>query len=163
MNIDEKLESEGFPFELSVKPTGAYAPVRLQGNSLYTSGHTAVVNSERLYVGKLGADLSIEEGKMSAKYACLNCLHSIRRQFGTLQVIAKIVKVTGFISGVETFYDQTKVLDGASDILLELFGENGQHARSAVGVSSLPFNSSVEIELIVQIESDRLEAIERPL
>lgn len=159
MNIDEILECNGFPFECSVKPTGAYVPVRLQNDCLYTSGHTAVVKSERLYLGKLGVDLSVEEGIASAKFACLNCLHSIRRRFGTLNVVEKIIKVTGYINCSETFYDQTKVLDGASNILLELFGEAGYHARSAVGVSSLPFNSSVEIELIVQIKADGLESL----
>lgn len=101
--------------------------------------------------GKLGRDVWLEAGQQAARLCCINALAQLKAATGSLDRIARVVKVTGYVNSDPQFTDQPKVVNGASDFLVEIFGDKGRHARSAVGVSSLPFDSSVELELVVEL------------
>lgn len=152
MKIEETLNDFGLELPVSPKPVGTYRPLKITGNLLFTSGQTARINGVRRYVGKIEQDVTMEEGYLSARDACLNCLAAIKEQIGDLNKIKKVVKIVGFVNSSPGFNQQPTIINGASDLLIKLFGEDGAHARSAVGVSELPFNASVELEMIVEIE-----------
>jgi enamine deaminase RidA (YjgF/YER057c/UK114 family) len=119
---------------------------------VYTSGQLPVAGGEIRYRGKLGQELSVEEGYAAARLCILNCLGVVRELTGSLNRVERIVKVTGFVAGVEGFNQQPSVVNGASELLGEIFGPSGRHARSAVGVADLPLGVPVEIELVAQIK-----------
>lgn len=135
-------------------PIGSYVAVTRVDNLLYTSGVLPMENGSIAYTGAVGSwDMSAEKGKQAARLCVLNALSLIRHELGgSLARVKRIVKVTGFVSSTVNFYDQPVVMNGASDFLVEAFGEAGKHVRSAVGVSALPKDASVEVELIVEIE-----------
>jgi enamine deaminase RidA (YjgF/YER057c/UK114 family) len=151
MSIEKKLNDMGIELPESPKPVGSYVPVQIIGNLAFTSGQTARINGVRRYLGKIGTDVTVEEGFLSARDACLNCLASLKREVGSLDKIKRIIKVVGFVNGAPGFNQQPAIINGASDLLLSLYGSNGPHARSAVGVADLPFDASVELEMIVEI------------
>ena len=151
MTIEEKLKEIGFELPNPPSPKGAYLPVRRYGNLIFTSGTGANINGVRYYLGKVGDNVSLEEAQSSAQLALLNNLANIKASLGTLEGL-KILKLTGYVNCTNDFNKQAAVIDGASNMLEALYEENGRHARSAIGVSSLPFDLSVEIELIVAIE-----------
>lgn len=134
-------------------PIGSYVAVTRVDNLLYTSGVLPMQNGEVAYTGAIGSwGVDAEYGKQAAKLCVLNALSLINHELnGQLERVKRIVKVTGFVSSTSGFYEQPAVMNGASDFLVECFGEAGKHVRSAVGVSSLPRNASVEVELIVEI------------
>lgn len=134
-------------------PIGSYVAVTRVDNLLYTSGVLPMQNGEAAYTGAIGSwGVDAEYGKQAAKLCVLNALSLINHELnGQLERVKRIVKVTGFVSSTSGFYEQPAVMNGASDFLVECFGEAGKHVRSAVGVSSLPRNASVEVELIVEI------------
>jgi enamine deaminase RidA (YjgF/YER057c/UK114 family) len=157
MIVEEKLHSLGLELPDCPKPVGSYSPLRLVGNIIYTSGQTARINGVRRYVGKIGGDVTPEQGYLSARDACLNCLASMKSVIGDLDRIKTIIKITGFVNGAMGFTKQPDVINGASDLLLSLYGdERGRHARSAVGVADLPSNASVELEMIVEVDMSGL-------
>ncbi|MEG3066377.1 RidA family protein [Acetomicrobium sp.] len=133
-------------------PLGSYVSIQVAGNLIFTSGQTAAINGERRFLGKVGQEISLEEGKLSARDACLNCLASIKKELGSLDAVEKIIKVVGYVNSAPGFNQQPQVINGASDLLVELWGECGRHARSAVGVAELPANSSVELDIIAEIK-----------
>lgn len=151
MLIEEKLNAMGFKLPDAPMPGGSYIPVCVCGSLAFTCGQTACINGERRYLGKVGGAISLEDGKNSAREACLNCLSSLKKELGSLDAIKRIVKVVGYVNSASSFTEQHLVMNGASDLLQLLFGSNGYHVRSAVGTSELPVDSSVEIELIVEI------------
>ena len=106
------------------------------------------------YLGKVGKEVSLEEGVLSARDACLNCLASLKKELGTLDAVTKIIKLVGYVNSAPGFYQQPQVINGASDLLVELWGEVGRHARSAIGTAELPVNTSVELDLIVEIKKE---------
>lgn len=134
-------------------PIGSYVAVTRVGNLLYTSGVLPMKEGQVAYTGAIGAwGLQVDHGRQAAQLCALNALSLIDHYLeGQLEQIKRLIKVTGFVSSTPGFHDQPAVLNGASDFLVEYFGEAGKHVRSAVGVSSLPRNASVEIELIVEI------------
>jgi enamine deaminase RidA (YjgF/YER057c/UK114 family) len=134
------------------KPVAAYIPAKQAGNMVFTAGQLPMVNGEVISKGLLGQDVEIEDAKNAAKICTLNALAAIEGVIGDLDRIKQIVRVIGYVASVPTFTQQPAVVNGASDLLLEIFGENGKHARSAVGMSALPLNASVEIELTVEVE-----------
>lgn len=150
--IENKLKELGYKLTTAPVPLASYIPAVVAGNLIFTSGQISSLNGELKFKGKIGYDLSEEEGKSAAELCALNCLSVIKNSIGSLDKIERIIKVTVFVNSADSFTSQPKVADGASDLLVKLFGEKGKHVRSAVGVNELPVNSAVEIEMIVQIK-----------
>jgi enamine deaminase RidA (YjgF/YER057c/UK114 family) len=151
--FEEKIKKMGIIIPEVVKPLAAYIPAMQVGNLVMTSGQVPISEGKVKYTGKVGKDLSEEEGKEAAKLCALNCLSAIKSVIGSFDNIKRVVKLTVFVSSAEGFTAQPKVANGASEFIGEIFGEAGKHVRSAVGVSELPLNSAVEIEMIVQVSS----------
>jgi enamine deaminase RidA (YjgF/YER057c/UK114 family) len=135
-------------------PIGAYLPATRGGDLIFVSGVLPMVEGSLIHKGKLGLELGLEDGYEAARVACLNALAIVRAELGNLDEIRRIVKVTGYVASAPDFFDQPKVVNGASELLLKVFGERGKHARAAVGCSSLPGDAPVEIEMIVEIEEE---------
>ena len=154
MNIERRLRELGLELPEVPTPGGSYVPVQILGNIAFTSGQTALINGERRYLGKVGKEVSLEEGALSARDACLNCLASLKKELGTLDAVGRIIKVVGYVNSAPGFIQQPEVVNGASDLLVQLWGEHGRHARSAIGVAELPVNTSVELEMIVEIKKE---------
>jgi enamine deaminase RidA (YjgF/YER057c/UK114 family) len=134
------------------KVVASYIPAKQSGKLVFTSGQLPFVNGELISTGLLGKDVEIHEAKEAAKICTLNALAAIKGVIGDLDRIKQIIRVVGYVASVPTFTQQPSVVNGASELLLEIFGENGKHARSAVGMAVLPLNASVEIEIIVEVE-----------
>jgi enamine deaminase RidA (YjgF/YER057c/UK114 family) len=149
--LEEKLKQMGVTIPEVVKPLAAYIPATQIGNLVMTSGQVPISNGTVMYSGKIGKDLTEEEGMKAAKLCALNCLSAIRSVIGSLDKIKRVVKLTVFVSSAEGFTAQPKVANGASEFIGEVFGDAGKHVRSAVGVSELPLNSAVEIEMVVEV------------
>ena len=151
-----KVESKLSELKLSrpdaPKPVAAYIPAKQTGNLVFTAGQLPMVNGELISKGLLGQDVEIDEANKAARISTLNALAAIKGVIGDLDRIKQIVRVVGYVASVPTFTQQPAVVNGASELLLEIFGENGKHARSAVGMAVLPLNASVEIELTVEVE-----------
>ena len=151
-----KIESKLNELKLSLpdvpKPVAAYIPAKQTGKLVFTAGQLPMVNGELISKGLLGQDVEIEEANKAARICTLNALAAIKGVIGDLDRIKQIVRVVGYVASVPTFTQQPAVVNGASELLLEIFGENGKHARSAVGMAVLPLNASVEIELTVEVE-----------
>lgn len=151
MSIEEKLQALGYELPTPPTPKGAYLPVNRVGNLLFTSGTGSNINGVRLYTGKVGAEVSLEQAQESARLALLNNLANIKAAVGSLESI-RILKLTGYVNSAQNFDRQAAVIDGASQLLEQLYGERGRHARSAIGVYELPFHLSVEVELVAVVE-----------
>jgi enamine deaminase RidA (YjgF/YER057c/UK114 family) len=148
--IDERLEELGITLPAVVAPVAAYIPALVSGNLVFTSGQLPMVEGVLPATGKLGAAVSAEEGKELARQCALNALAAVESVIGSLDRVTRIVKVVGFVASDPSFTGQPGVINGASDVLGEIFGDAGVHARSAVGVAVLPLDSPVELELIVE-------------
>ena len=151
MDIEKKLAALGLELPQPPVPVGNYLPAARVGNLVFTSGQTARINEERRYVGVVGQEVSQGDAYLSARDATLNCLACVKHVVGSLDRVKRVVKVMGFVNAGREFDHQPAAINGASDLLEQLFGEAGRHARSAIGLSSLPSNVSVEIELIVEV------------
>lgn len=150
--IRDKIEKLGIQWPLqSPQPMANYKTLRRSGNLLFTSGSGSFLNGKVIHVGKVGKDITLEEGYEAAKITAVNLLSMIEAEVGSLENI-RIIKLLGFVNSAEDFFKQPAVINGASDLLVDLLGEKGQHARSAIGTSMLPFNIPVEIEMIAEIE-----------
>ncbi|MBM4175732.1 MAG: RidA family protein [Ignavibacteria bacterium] len=152
MLIEQKIKDLGYELADAPKPLAAYVPCVKSGNFVFTAGQLPLVGGELKYVGQVGKDLSEEDGKKAAEISLLNCLSAIKGCIGELDQIKRIVKLTVFVSSPADFYKQPVVANGASELVLKIFGENGKHARSAVGVPSLPINAAVEIEMVAELK-----------
>ncbi|GAB3605312.1 RidA family protein [Conyzicola nivalis] len=148
--IDERLAELGITLPNVVPPVAVYVPAVISGNLVYTSGQLPMVEGVLPATGKLGADVSDEQGKQLARQCALNGLAAVASVIGSLDRVTRIVKVVGFVSSDPGYTGQPGVINGASEVLGEIFGEAGVHARSAVGVAVLPLNSPVEVELVVE-------------
>jgi len=133
-------------------PLAAYIPAKQTGNLVFTAGQLPMVNGELITKGLLGQGVEIEDAKNAARICTLNALAAIKGVIGDLDRIKQVVRVVGYVASVPTFTQQPAIVNGASELLLEIFGEKGKHARSAVGMAVLPLNASVEIELTVEVE-----------
>ena len=153
MKIEQKINELGLMLPDCPKPVAVYVSAKRVGNIIYVSGQIPQKDGEILYKGKVGEE-SIDEGRKAAQICVLNCLAAIKSLIGDLDKIDQIVKVVGFVNSAPGFTNQPKVINSASELIAKLFGENGNHSRSAVGVSELPLNISVEIEMIVSIKCD---------
>ncbi len=150
--IEQKLKELNLELPDAPKPVAAYIPAKQTGNLVFTAGQLPMVNGELISKGLLGQDVEIDAANKAARICTLNALAAIKGLIGDLDRIKQIVRVVGYVASVPTFTQQPAVVNGASELLLEIFGENGKHARSAVGMAVLPLNASVEIELTVEIE-----------
>jgi enamine deaminase RidA (YjgF/YER057c/UK114 family) len=151
-SLELRLEKMGIVLPEIPKPVAAYIPAKQTGNLVFTAGQLPMVNGELISKGLLGQDVEIDEANKAARICTLNALAAIKGVIGDLDRIKQIVRVVGYVASVPTFTQQPAVVNGASELLLEIFGENGKHARSAVGMAVLPLNASVEIELTVEVE-----------
>ena len=151
-NFEESLLLKGLKLPEIPKPVAAYIPAKQTGNLVFTAGQLPMVNGELISKGLLGQDVDIDEANKAARICTLNALAAIKSVIGDLDRIKEIVRVVGYVASVPTFTQQPAVVNGASELLLEILGENVKHARSAVGMAVLPLNASVEIELTVEVE-----------
>ena len=153
VNLEETLKKYRLSFPNPPARGGVYEPVKEFGSNLcYLSGCTPTFNGEVRWTGKLGKELSIEQGQEAARFCALNLLANLTAKYGSLDRVKRIVKMIAFVAGAEGFYEHPKVANGASELLVEIFGEEaGRCARSAIGVYSLPGNAPVEIELLVEL------------
>lgn len=150
--FEDKLKEIGMSLPPVAKPVAAYVPAVLVDKYVYTSGQIPFVEGELKYKGRVGGDLTDQEGYEAARICVLNCLSAVKSVAGSLDNIERIVKVTGFVNSAPGFSGQPGVINGASELLGRIFGEAGRHARSAVGVSELPLNAAVEVEMIVKLK-----------
>ena len=152
MTIEEKISALGFSVPPTPKPVAAYIPAIQVDRLVFTSGQIPIVNGTLAFKGKLGKEISKEQGYEAARICALNALSAIKSVIGDLDRIEQVVKVVGFVASVEGFTEQPAVVNGASEFLKEVFGSKGVHARSAVGVVELPLGAAVEVEMIVTIK-----------
>ena len=153
MSVKEKLDALGLTLPTAAAPVAAYVPAVKTGNLVFTAGQLPVVDGKLVQEGKVGSDVTPEDAKKMAEICALNALAAISL-VADIDQIEKIVRVGGFVNGAPGFVAIPAVINGASELLIKLFGDvNGKHARTAVGVSELPLNSPVEIELIIQLRS----------
>jgi enamine deaminase RidA (YjgF/YER057c/UK114 family) len=152
VSIKEKLASLGLTLPTAAAPVAAYAPAVKTGNLVFTAGQLPVVDGKLVLTGKVGSDVTPEDAKKMAEICALNALAAISL-VADFDQIEKIVRVGGFVNGVPGFVAIPAVVNGASELLIKLFGDvNGKHARTAVGVADLPLNAPVEIEMVVQLK-----------
>ena len=149
--IEKKLNDMGIKIPEAPEPLASYIPVTKVGNLVFTAGQIPMANGELKFKGKVGKDISLEDGVKAAQLCTVNCLSVIKSVVNSLDNIKRIIKVTVFVNSADGFSDQPKVANGASDLLVKVFGDNGKHVRSAVGVNELPIDSAVEIEMIVEV------------
>ena len=149
--IEQKIKDLGFVLPETSKPLAAYIPAVQSGNLVFTSGQLPMIDGSLAETGKVGGSVSPERAKELATVCALNALAAVKTVIGDLDKVKRIVKVVGFVSSVPEFSGQPGVVNGASELLGEVFGEKGIHARSAVGVAVLPLDAPVEIEIIVEV------------
>lgn len=148
---EERFKALGITLPSPPKPAGSYVPVIVTGKLAFVSGQIPIKDGKIIYSGKVSKDLTLEEAQDAAKLCVVNALAQLKSELGSLDRISKIIRLSGFVNSPPEFTDQPKVINGASDLLFKIFGQKGQHARVAVGVSSLPLNSAVEVDMIVEI------------
>lgn len=152
MKAEAKLAELGLVLPSAPGPIANYVRAVRVGSLLFVSGHGPTRDGKYLFTGKLGKDLTIDDGYKAAQLVCLNCLASVREALGDLDRVKRVVKLLGMVNSAPDFGHQPEVINGASDLLVQLYGEAGRHARSAVGMGALPRNIAVEIEMILEVE-----------
>ena len=148
---EARLRELGYDLPDVLEPAGAYVPATCAGNLIFTAGQLPFEEGELRKTGKVGAAVSVEEAQRAARLCALNALAAAAAKAGGLHRIGRVVKVTGFVASASDFNRQPEVVDGASGLIGEVFGEAGLHARSAVGVAELPLDAPVEVELIAEL------------
>ena len=149
--VEKRLDELGLLLPQIPKPLAAYIPAKRVGNLVFTAGQLPIVNGVLICKGLLGQDIQIDEAFQAARVCTLNALSAVKGVVDDLDKIVQIVRIVGYVAGIQKFVQQPAVINGASELILEIFGEFGKHARSAIGVSSLPLNASVEIELTLEV------------
>jgi len=149
--FDENLKKAGLQLPPAPKPVGLYQPFVVSGKLAFLSGQISKDADGKILTGKVGGVLSVEEGQKAARLAALNALSIMKHLIG-FEKISRVVKMTGFVQAAPDFYEIPSVVNGASELLVEVMGDRGTHARSAVGMASLPLNAAVEIELILELK-----------
>jgi enamine deaminase RidA (YjgF/YER057c/UK114 family) len=150
MNVEKRLSELGLSLPTLAKPVAAYVPAVVTGDLVYTSGQLPFVDGALQGTGKVGAEVTPDAAAGYARTCALNALAAVASVIGSLDRVTRVVKVVGFVASAPGFTGQPGVINGASDLLGEVFGEAGQHARSAVGVAVLPLDSPVEVELVLE-------------
>jgi enamine deaminase RidA (YjgF/YER057c/UK114 family) len=152
MHPEEKLRELGLELEPQPSPANRYVPAVRTGNLLFVSGHGPVRGGKPQYIGKVGGELSLEEGYAASRQTALAILSTVKAQLGDLAKVRRVVKLLGMVNCTEDFTRTPQVINGASDLFCDLWGDNGAHARSAVGFQQLPNGMAVEIEAIFEVE-----------
>ena len=152
MSIEDRLKDLKISLPDAPDPVGAYVAYKIVGNLLYISGQLPISEKGTILKGKIGKDLTVDDGKAAAKYCIINILSQAKKAMGgDLNKIKNCIKITGFVNSTENFYDQPKVINPASEFLTSVFGNNGKHTRAAVSTSSLPLGAAVEIDAIFEV------------
>lgn len=151
MDYEKKLQSLGLTLPAPPKPVATYVPAVRSGNLLFLSGMIPMVEGKMAMVGKLGKELAVEQGQQAARITLLNALAVIKAELGSLDQVQRIVRIGVHVASAEGFTQQPAVANGASDLLVQIFGDAGRHARLALGAAELPLGAPVELEMIVEI------------
>lgn len=151
--IEAALEARGLTLPEASAPAGSYLPVVRTGSLLFVAGQLPMGRHGVEYIGRCGEDMSIQDGQAAARLCALNILAQVKSALGSFAPMSRLVKLNGYVNSTPTFRDHPQVVNGASDLFVELMGEPGRHARAAVGVSNLPFGVVVEIEAVVEVAS----------
>lgn len=151
MDVYENLKAHGLTLTESLSAAGMYKPVNQTGNLVFISGQGSI-DCGRHLTGRVGVNVTLEEAQYAAKVCALNTLSALQAYLGDLNRVKRCVKILGFVAGADDFTDQAKVINGASEVFIAAFGEEGRHARSAIGTNSLPLGLTVEVESIFEIE-----------
>jgi len=150
--VDARLKALGLSLPSAPSPVANYVPYLVAGDLLFISGQISKAADGTVATGTVGADVSVEAGQAAAKLCALNILAQAKAALGSLERVKQVVKLTGFVNSAPGFGDHPKVVNGASDLMVEVLGDKGRHTRAAVGVSGLPLNSAVEVDAILMIE-----------
>lgn len=153
MGVEERLGELGLELPPAPPPVASYIPVRLAGSLAFVSGQVAMVDGAVLHPGRLGAEVTLEQGQEAARRCALQAMAALRQELGDLDRVARIVQVAIFVASAPRFGDQPKVANGASDLLVDVFGEAGRHARAAVGVAELPLGAPVEVVVTAEVQA----------
>jgi enamine deaminase RidA (YjgF/YER057c/UK114 family) len=151
MRVEDKLKELEIELPDYPKPAAVYVPAVLVDNIIYVSGQTPKNGDKLLYKGKVGSELSIEDGVKAAEICVIRCISAIKSVVGDLDKVERVIKLTGYVNCHGDFEKQSLVIDGASKLLEKIFGEKGKHARVAIGSNALPGNAAVEIEMVVKV------------
>ena len=151
MQAEARLKEMGIKLPPAVTPVANYVPAVRSGNLVFLSGHGPFKEDGSLITGKVGSELTVEQGYEAARRVAVGLMGSLKAEIGDLEKVKRVVKLLGLVNCTSDFTDQPKVINGASDLLVEVFGARGKHARSAVGTNALPMNIAVEIEMIVEV------------
>lgn len=151
MNIEKRIEELGFKLSTPPKPLAAYVTAVKSGKHVFTAGQLPIVDGELKYTGKVPQTISEDDAIKAAEICALNCLSVIKAEIGDLDKIERIVKLTVFVNSTDDYSKHPVIANGASELLVKIFGDAGKHARSAIGVSSLPLNAPVEVEMIAEL------------
>ena len=154
MSPEEQLRHLGLELPPAPKPVASYVPAVQAGEFLFLSGILPMRDGKPVWTGKLGRELTVEQGVEASRLACLNALAVIKAALGSLDRVARIVRLGGHVASAEGFTQQPAVVNGASDLLVAIFGEAGRHARLALGAFELPLNAAIELELILTVKSE---------
>lgn len=149
--IEEKLQSLNISLPTPPKPAGSYIPVVVSKSWAFVSGQIPIKDGKVAFIGKVPTSQSIENAQKAAKLCAINALAQLKAELGDLDKIQKIIKVSGFVNSEQNFSEHPKVINAASDFLYDVFGEKGKHSRIAIGANSLPLDSTVELDMIVEI------------
>jgi len=150
MRIEQELEKMGFTLP-TPKPVAAYVPAVRSGNLVFTAGQGPTVDGKPMFTGKLGRELTEEQGYKAAQLCAVNCLACVKSVTGDLDKVEQVVKLLGFVASVDGFTRQPWIMNGASELLIKLYGDKGKHARSAIGANQLPLDIPVEVEIVVRV------------
>jgi len=149
--IEQRLNELGYPLPSAPPAVGSYIPAVQTGSLVVTSGQLPFVGKELMFTGKVGAELHEEDGANAARVCTVNALAQIKNLIGDLERVTRIVRVEGYVNSAPGFHNQPRVLNGASDLLADLFGERGRHTRVALGVNELPLNATVELVIWAEV------------
>jgi len=152
MQIEKRIEELGITLPAAATPVANYVTTVQTGDLIFTSGHGPGSGSGKIYKSQLGTDAEIDDGYQSARQVAINLIGTLQHALADLDRIKRIVKLVGFVNSAPNFIDQPAVINGASDLLVEVFGDKGKHTRSAIGMSQLPGGIPVEIEMVVEVE-----------
>jgi len=152
VNVQDRLDALGLELPEVATPAGAYVSALVSGNLVFTAGQIPLVDGKLMATGKVGSEIDVDYAREIARRCALNAIAAVKSVIGDLDRVKRVVKVVGFVSSEPSFTQQPQVINGASELLEQVFGEAGIHARSAVGVAVLPLDAPVEVELIVEFE-----------
>ena len=151
MSTEENLKKLNISLPKAPDPVGAYVASKIVGNLVFISGQLPLDSEGKLIKGKVGKELNLEQGQEAAKFCALNILAQLKKICGSLDKVKGCVKITGYVNSIDSFTDQPKIINGASNLISKIFGDKGKHTRAAVSVNSLPLDAAVEIEGIFEI------------